>query len=81
MSTFQYRDGERLVTKQRIVEEFETGIQPYYKNPKRIDLLDEPIGGVVNQNFLNDDSNRTASLRANVTKYDKPIEEQRRMKL
>ena len=33
ISTEQYRDGERLVTKQRILEEYETGVEAYYKNP------------------------------------------------
>jgi hypothetical protein len=78
VSTYQYRDGERLVTKQRIVEEFETGIQPYYKNPKRIGSLDENNGGIVNENYLNDSNSRVASYRA---KYSAPHEEQRRMKL
>lgn len=31
--TEQYRDGEKLVTKQRILEEYETGVEAYYKNP------------------------------------------------
>jgi hypothetical protein len=78
VSTYQYRDGERLVTKQRIVEEFETGIQPYYKNPKRIESLNENNGGIVNENYLNDSNNRVASYRP---KYSAPHEEQRRIKL
>lgn len=33
ISTEQYRDGDKLVTKQRILEEYETGVDAYYKNP------------------------------------------------
>jgi hypothetical protein len=33
ITTEQYRDGDKLVTKQRILEEYETGVEAYYKNP------------------------------------------------
>ena len=77
ISTHQYRDGDRLVTKQRIVEEFETNVQPYYKNPQRMANLEESdialrgmgmnrVGGVINETYLHDDdNNRLASFRAN----------------
>ena len=72
ISTHQYRDGDRLVTKQRIVEEFETNIQPYYKNPQRMDNLEESdialrgvtLNGAINEAYLNEDANRLASFRA-----------------
>jgi hypothetical protein len=54
VSTYQYKDGERLVTKQRIVEEYETGVEPYYKNPKLRELYEER-GGIVNQTFENNE--------------------------
>lgn len=42
VTTEQFRDGDKLVTKQRILEEYETGVEAYYKNPS------------VRENHLND---------------------------
>ena len=55
ISTHQYRDGEKLVTKQHILEEYETGVEAYYKNPGLKDSL-----AVCNDAFDNDDNLRTA---------------------
>ncbi|CAF0850456.1 unnamed protein product [Brachionus calyciflorus] len=41
ISTYQYRDGDRLVTKQKIIEEYETGVEPYYKNPQLKERIQE----------------------------------------
>ncbi len=63
ISTYQYRDGEQLVTRHKIVDEFENGVQPYYKNPlaKPIDL-----SGIINETFDNEENeNRLASFRHN----------------
>ncbi|RMZ92958.1 hypothetical protein BpHYR1_044144, partial [Brachionus plicatilis] len=54
VSTYQYRDGDRLVTKQKIVEEYETGVEPYYKNPQLKEKLHD-MGAFVNENFEVDD--------------------------
>lgn len=54
VSTYQYRDGDRLVTKQKIVEEYETGIEPYYKNPQLKEKLNE-MGAFVNNSYEIDD--------------------------
>ena len=47
------------MTKQKIVEEFETGVEPFYKNPKLRGVYEEyPAAaalGVINQTFENDD--------------------------
>jgi hypothetical protein len=67
ISTHQYRDGEKLVTKQRILEEYETGVEAYYKNPG----LRENYG--INEGFENDDNIKSA--RSN------QIEEHLRVKL
>ena len=91
ISTHQYRDGERLVTKQRIVEEFETDVQPYYKNPKRMDTLDETTADIAmrgvrssangNESYSYEDANRLASFRANNAQNSTHIEDSRRVKL
>jgi hypothetical protein len=65
VSTYQYKDGERLVTKQKIIEEYETGVQPFYKNPKLRELFEKRGGvggGFVNQTFENDDIYKISSL-------------------
>jgi hypothetical protein len=69
ISTYQYRDGDKLVTKQKIVEEFETGVEPYYKNPRlkelnQMNMINSGIG-VINDNFLDNDESRLASFRLN----------------
>lgn len=64
ISTYQYRDGDRLVTKQRIIEEYETGVEPYYKNPKLKDKYEES-GEFVNETFDSEDYHRGASVRLN----------------
>ena len=58
ISTHQYRDGEKLVTKHSILEEYETGVQPYYKQPR----LNQ---GIVNDTFENDDNLRFINLGIN----------------
>jgi hypothetical protein len=75
ISTYQYKDGERLVTKQKIIEEYETGVEPYYKNPKMRDMYEDQRGanaamskttlGNVNNNFEDDDYySRFATLKS-----------------
>ncbi len=49
ISTHQYRDGEKLVTKQRILEEYETGVEAFYKNPE--------LKEAYNEGFVNDENN------------------------
>jgi hypothetical protein len=61
VSTYQYKDGERLVTKQKIIEEYETGVPAFYKNPKMRELYEER-GGIVNQTFENDDIYKVATI-------------------
>lgn len=56
VSTFQYKDGDRLVTKQKILEEYETGVEPYYKNPKMREQQQNANGGLFNQAFHQTDT-------------------------
>lgn len=69
ISTYQYRDGNRLVTKQKIIEEYETGVEPYYKNPKLRDRQEE-CGAFVNENFENDDQYNISTARLNPTQTE-----------
>lgn len=69
ISTHQYRDGERLVTKHSILEEYETGVQPYYKQPR-------VNHGVVNETFEPEDNLRFINFGVN-----HPHEENLRQKL
>lgn len=80
ISTYQYRDGDKLVTKQRIVEEYETGVEPYYKNPKLADkyLEQKHVVGQVNETFENDDHYKVATITLNPNTN---AEEQIRIKL
>lgn len=64
ISTYQYRDGDKLVTKQRIVEEYETGVEPYYKNPKMAVAHSNPVGRV-NETFENDEHYKVATITLN----------------
>lgn len=75
ISTHQYRDGDKLVTKQRILEEYETGVEPYYKNPELKEKME--LAGVFNESFDNDDLFRLANMRPGGQAAD----EQRRVKL
>ena len=86
ISTYQYRDGDRLVTKQRVVEEFETGIEPYYKNPRLRERIEEAnistnLNGVVNETYENDDSSRLASFRVQKVQRIEDNPNSRRAKL
>jgi hypothetical protein len=86
ISTYQYRDGDKLVTKQRIVEEYETGVEPFYKNPKLGDKLvaeqkaanSANVGGRVNETFENDDHYKVSTITLNPNTTS---EEQIRIKL
>jgi hypothetical protein len=68
ISTHQYREGDKLVTKHSILEEYETGVQPYYKQPR----LNQ---GIVNDTF-EDDNLRFINLGIN-----QPVDEHLRQKL
>jgi hypothetical protein len=87
VSTYQYRDGDRLVTKQKVVEEYETNVEPYYKNPSlRLAnqslnqsqlTLQQPrphsrMDGIINETFQSD------SVRLNPLNMDE--QQQRRAK-
>ena len=67
VSTYQYRDGpknEILVTKQKVIDEFESGVEPYYKNPHIRDL---PLLGIVNDSYV---ASEHAAAAANNDRYD-----------
>ena len=70
ISTHQYRDGDKLVTKHSILEEYETGVQPYYKQPRL-----HGNQGIVNDTF-EDDNLRFINLGINL-----PVDEHLRQKL
>ena len=61
-------EGDKLVTKHSILEEYETGVQPYYKQPR----LNQ---GIVNDTF-EDDNLRFINLGIN-----QPVDEHLRQKL
>ena len=69
ISTEQYRDGEKLVTKQRILEEFETGVEAYYKNPS------------VRGTHLNDGFDADETINSIRTNQPLSVEERMRVKL
>lgn len=53
ISTHQYRDGGKLVTKHTILEEYETNVQPYYKQPKPVINVNEAFENDDNLRFIN----------------------------
>jgi hypothetical protein len=77
ISTYQYRDGDKLVTKQKILEEYETGIEPYYKNPSLREKY-ELTNGFVNDTFVNDDNFRLSSV---LSTQNRLYDENKRAKL
>ncbi len=80
ISTHQYRDGDKLITKQRILEEYETGVEPYYKNPEMRDKLES---GILNESFDRDEAFRLANICLDpaLNSIGAVAEEQRRVKL
>jgi hypothetical protein len=77
ISTHQYRDGEVLVTRQKIKKEYETGVEPYYKNPyvigtNRVNL------GYNSHNYSSGDIYRAYS---NNVMLQPVVEEPKRVKL
>ena len=72
ISTTQYRDGDKVVTKQKILEEYETGVEPYYKNPNLKENKER-----TNESFQNDDPYKVIGG----TRIDAPKQEPRRIKL
>lgn len=83
ISTYQYQDGDKLVTKQRIVEEYETGVEPYYKNPRMADKYLETNSGRVNDTYENDydDQQQQYKLATITLNPNTSSEEQIRIKL
>lgn len=69
ISTEQYRDGEKLVTKQRILEEYETGVEAYYKNPS------------ARENHMNEGFEADETINSIRTNQPLSVEERMRVKL
>nr|QVK45736.1 G protein-coupled receptor [Proales similis] len=63
ISSYSYRDGDQTITKQKVVSEYEKGVQPFYKNPELAAEIKEPKG-CMNVAYESDSDGGTIERRA-----------------